>query len=211
MSSFDLDSFSARLHAESDRACAVLGGALLDAKLEELFKRRLSCFHKELLQSMGPLGSFAARTRLARALNWINDDAQFDLDTVRRIRNDFAHSFDHTLSFDDQSVAARCVKLRTAQAIIDGFDLAAVAPDQNLSSQAVYEMQAVFKPPRWRFQHTVAFVAQYLDDISGGLSSYTGVDLVAEARALSARMRVRGSGTGSAVSPISQPSGTPES
>ncbi len=85
-------------------------------------------------------------------MDWINDDARLDLDTVRGIRNDFAHSFDHNLTFGDQSIADRCRNLRTAQAFLAGDEEAATQPNRTLSSEAIYTMQAVFKPPRWRLQ-----------------------------------------------------------
>ena len=87
---------------ESDRACGVLGAALLDAKLESIFRTNLKLYEKELLDNFSsPLSSFSARIVLARALNWINDDAYHDLNKIRSIRNEFAHSFDHDLSFEN--------------------------------------------------------------------------------------------------------------
>lgn len=191
---FDLNAFSERLSAESDRACAVLGAALADAKLEDVFKRRLQCSPKELkelLEGVGPLSTFSSRIRLARALAWIDETTQIDLDTVRSIRNDFAHSLDHDLSFSDQSVSDRCFNLRTANAFIDGFDDAAVAPDQNLSADVVLSMQAVFKTARQRYQLAVEFLAQHLDEIPHDSPAYSGSDLLQEIRALSANSRVR--------------------
>ncbi|HQZ68330.1 MAG TPA: hypothetical protein PLY87_24750 [Planctomycetaceae bacterium] len=141
------------------------------------------------------MGTFSARIRVARAMDWITEDARFDLDTVRGIRNDFAHSFDHNLAFGDQSIADRCRNLRTAQAFLDGYEVAAARPNRNLSVEAIHAMQAVFKPPRWRFQLTVEFLAQYLDEISSSLQAYSGPDLLEEIRDLSANTCVRISAT----------------
>lgn len=58
MRGIDFNSFCERMHSESDRACAVLGAALLDAKLKEVFQRRLSSYHDELLKSTRPMGTF---------------------------------------------------------------------------------------------------------------------------------------------------------
>lgn len=201
MRPFDLNDFSERLNSESDRACAVLGAALLDAKLAQLFGRKLRCFHTELLGSTRPIGTFSARIRLARALDWISEDAKSDLDVVRGIRNDFAHSFDHNLSFSDQSVSDRCFNLKTAQALIDGYEVAANAPNRNLSAEAIYAMQAVFKPPRWRYQLAVEFLTQYLDEVSEGVPAYAGTDLLAEIKSLSANTRIEVSITGTVGSP----------
>ena len=97
ISQFDLNAFSGPFRAESDRACAVLGAALLDARLERLYDRRLRNGKEELLSSNGPLGAFSARIRVARALAWISEDVRYDLDQIRDIRNDFAHNADHEL------------------------------------------------------------------------------------------------------------------
>ncbi|MCX5869495.1 MAG: hypothetical protein NTY00_02430 [Deltaproteobacteria bacterium] len=192
---FDFNAFSERLHSESDRACAVLGAALLDAKLEDVFRRRFQCFHNELLEGTGPISTFSARIRLARAQAWIDDDTRFDLDTIRGIRNDFAHSYDHDFSFSNQSVAARCANLRTAQAFIEGYALAAVSLKSNLSSGTIYSMQAVLKPPRMRYQLAVEFLSQYLDEIPEESPVYSGINILEEVRALSANIRIQASGS----------------
>jgi hypothetical protein len=188
---FDVTAFMDRMSSESERASAVLGGALVDAKLQDLFRRKLRCFQDELLEGMGPISTFSARIRLARALDWISEDARMDLDTIRKIRNDFAHSLDHDLSFDEQSVTARCFNLRTSQAFIDGFEIAAVAPNSNVSTETIHTMQAAFKPPRWRYQVAVGFLSQYLDEIGGETPSYGGEDLLSQVRAVSANLRIK--------------------
>ncbi len=195
MDGFDLNAFSERLNDESDRAFAILGAALLDAKLEELFRRKLRAFRDELLGNTSPIGTFSARIRIACAAGWISDDVRIDLDTIRAIRNDFAHSFDHNLSFADQSVVDRCRNLRTAEAFLKGYEAAAAAPNRNLSSEAIFAMQAVFKSPRWRYQLAVEFLAQHLDEIHGESTAYAGTDLLAEVHALSANTRIKVSAT----------------
>jgi hypothetical protein len=187
---FDLDAFSLGLNAETDRACGVLGAALLDARLEAVFRRRLRCFQDELLGRMSPLGSFSARIRAARALGWISDDANVDLDTIRGVRNNFAHSADPSLSFTDQSIADRCLNLRSANAYVNGFDVAATAPGRALSSHAIEAMRSAFISPRQRYQLAVEFLAQYLDALPPNLSDYAGPDLLVELQALSANVKI---------------------
>jgi DNA-binding MltR family transcriptional regulator len=184
----NLNDFSEKLHSESDRACAVLGAALLDARLESVFRCRLRAYQDELL-GKGALSSFSVRIQLASALSWISDDARFDLETIRTIRNDFAHSFNHTLAFGDQSISDRCSNLRTAQAYINGFDIAAERPQRNLSAAVIYSMQSVFKPPRWRYLLAVEFLAQYLEEIPTDSTESAGADLLQEVRSLSANTR----------------------
>ena len=131
---FDLNAFSGPFRAESDRACAVLGAALLDARLESLYDRRLRDSKQELLSNNGPLGTFSARIRIARALAWISEDVRYDLDQVRSIRNEFAHNFDHELAFSTQSIADKCRTLRVAQVLIEANEHAASTPHRNLSA-----------------------------------------------------------------------------
>lgn len=187
----DPDKFKERLNSESDRACAILGAALLDARLETVFRQHLLRCQQELLGSDRPLGSFSARIRMARALALIDEDAGADLDTIRAIRNDFAHSFDHELSFQDQSISGRCSNLRTAQAYMDGFDVAASRPHPNLTPYALRAMRDAFKPPRWRFQLAVDFLEQYLSDLTIGKPTYAGSDLLGEVKDLSAKVRIQ--------------------
>jgi len=177
---FDLNAFSAPFRAESDRACAVLGAALLDARLESLFQRRLRYFSDELLSPSGPLGPFSARIRLARALAWISEDVHFDLDQVRSIRNVFAHEFDHELSFANQSIADKCRTLRVADTLIAANEYAASKPHPNLSPEVILAMGSVFKSPRQRFEVTVEMLAQHIDELEPETSDYTGPNLKQE-------------------------------
>jgi hypothetical protein len=185
-----LDAFSEILRKETDRACGVLGAALLEEKLQLLFKRRLRNSQDELLGPLRPLGSFSARIRTAHSLAWISDDAARDLDTVRNIRNKFAHSFDHTLGFGNQSIADLCGNLKAAQAYIHGHDDPNSPMRKNFSEAVIRSMRDAVSSPRWRYELTVTFVAQHLDDIQGDSSLYAGPDLLAECYALSATSRL---------------------
>jgi hypothetical protein len=203
---FDLNTFSGPFRAESDRACAVLGAALLDARLESLYKRRLLCFQEELLSNNGPLGTFSARIRVARALAWISPDVQSDLDVIRLIRNEFAHNFDHKLSFADQSVTDRCKNLKVAQILLEANEHAASTPHPNFSAEVIRAMGAVIKPPRQRFEITVEMLAQYLDNLQADLGEYDGPNLKDELWALGSRVNIRITMTGAVdLSPVEVP------
>ena len=64
----DLNAFSVELNDESDRACGVLGAAILDARLESLYRRRLHIFADKLLAFNGARATFGGRIKVARAL-----------------------------------------------------------------------------------------------------------------------------------------------
>lgn len=192
---FDLNAFSGPFRSESDRACAVLGAALLDARLESLYNRRLRCSKEELLASSGPLGTFSARIRLAHALAWISEDVKYDLNVIRSVRNEFAHNFDHELSFATQSIADKCRNLRAAKVLIEANEHAASTPHPNLSAAVIRSMGAIFHPPRQRYEVSVEMLAQHLDDLEGESGEYAGPDLNEELWELGSKVNIKITGT----------------
>ncbi len=103
-----------RLAAESDRGCALTAAAYLDESLATLLRNRLvqDKGNIEALINRGrPLSTFSARIRIAYAVGLISKDCMSDLNTMRDIRNDFAH-LHGPVSFSDQSIAHRCRNLR---------------------------------------------------------------------------------------------------
>ncbi|MDD2734074.1 MAG: MltR family transcriptional regulator [Desulfuromonadaceae bacterium] len=101
------------LREESDRGCALFAAAYLDTALEALLKASFVEGRKaegELFEGTAPLSSFSAKIKLAYFLGIISDQCRRDLDTIRKIRNDFAH--DATIiSFETRSIADRCHNL----------------------------------------------------------------------------------------------------
>lgn len=86
------------------------------AMLYELLARLLLAFFVDdpaatriVRDNNGALGTFSARIETAYALGLISQDLRTRLNIVRRIRNEFAHSFAAT--FNDQSIADRTTKL----------------------------------------------------------------------------------------------------
>ena len=173
---FDLNAFSGPFRSESDRACAVLGAALVDERLKQLFDRRLHFDNAELLSHHGVLGSFSSRIRVARALNWIEDAVHSDLKQVRDIRNKFAHNADYLLSFADDSVVGKCKNLKVAQILIDAYEKAAES-SKRFSPRVIMAMASVFESPRQRFEITVEMLAQHLDDLVDTKPEYIGPSL----------------------------------
>lgn len=181
---FDLNAFSGPFRSESDRACAVLGAALIDERLKRLFDRRLHYLNEALLSHSGVLGSFSSRISVACALTWITDDVRFDLDQVRDIRNKFAHNADHQLSFADQSIADKCRTLKVARTLIDAHEALANVPPKTVCPEIVRAMAALFQSPRQRFEITIEVLAQHLDRLGPTKPEYTGPNLREELWAL---------------------------
>jgi DNA-binding MltR family transcriptional regulator len=109
----DFATFRMALSHESDRGCALFAAAYLDKALHGLLK---SCLveHKkldeEMFEGQSPLSSFSSRIKLAYYLGKIAKSERRDLDTIRSIRNEFAHHAE-LLSFEDQSIRDRCSNL----------------------------------------------------------------------------------------------------
>lgn len=80
---------------ESDRACAIMGGEFLNNKLESVLRTIFdgqSSFIDGLFEDRnGAVSSFYSRIQMTRALKIIDDEQKRNIDTIRQIRNAFAH------------------------------------------------------------------------------------------------------------------------
>lgn len=101
--------------SESDRACAVLGPAVLDSQLYHLLKDYFvndpTKTEKLFEGPAGPAANFSSRINLAYALGFISPDELYDLNIIRKIRNKFAHEL-HGLTFSIQHISDLCRKLK---------------------------------------------------------------------------------------------------
>ncbi len=103
------------LSEESDRACVILVASwtdhLLRIKLAQEFSRGNSDARAALFLSNGPFATFSAKLNAVYCADWIDGDVYHDLQLIRKLRNDFAHSIDsHTLH--DEPFPAMVAKLR---------------------------------------------------------------------------------------------------
>ena len=142
----DLPGFLSAFSEESPRAAAIVAGSYLDTLLVELLDAALIGNKKARANLLGddksadkPLGTFSARIRAAHALGLISPNEYADLNTVRTIRNKFAHA-QHGFSFDDSAVAGLCASLIFVGAV-------------------QWSTEACFSSPRGRFELGVAVLA----------------------------------------------------
>jgi len=197
----DLESFISRFASETDRAAAVLGAALLDVRLEDVFRAKLAANHDALLGRSGPLATFSSRINLAFALQWIDQDTALDLNVIRDIRNDFAHHLDHELSFATQSISARCYNLRCSAAHLRGYS---EAPEHNPNfSTAIFDaIVEKFSAPRWRYHVAIESIDQILTSNGMKISgAYDGPALVDECYQAAARTRFKVTATATVGEP----------
>jgi DNA-binding MltR family transcriptional regulator len=109
----------ARLDSEdshlADYAIAMIGAELLSGALQAAIVGRFRKFDtddeiKELFENRGPLADLSSRIKLAYALDLFGPETRDDLDSIRRIRNLFAHRPEQH-SFREPPIAADCKRL----------------------------------------------------------------------------------------------------
>lgn len=99
-------------NAESPRGAVMVACAFLDEQLRGIIDAYLIENSDKALLLDGfnaPLGSFSARIKAAHCLGLISDVERDDCDTLRKVRNEFAHG--HRVTFDDQKVVDLCNNL----------------------------------------------------------------------------------------------------
>ena len=104
-----------------------------------------------------PLGTLAARTAAAAALGLISGREYRELETIRKIRNQFAH--DHRTGFSDQGIVDRCRNLAFSakdygDVVVDSrgqFTTAALALILNLTNRSHYVFKKRLTFRNWPF------------------------------------------------------------
>ncbi|MCZ4314629.1 MltR family transcriptional regulator [Comamonadaceae bacterium G21597-S1] len=140
-----MSAFLEEFQSESDRGAALVGAALLDARLERLLlSHMLPGKVADELVSGGnaPLGAFSSRIKVCWALGLITTVERDDLNVVRSIRNEFAHR-EHGISFIDSKISGFCSSLKSRR-----------RPEM-VEAMGGY-------PPRQRFNDAVLFNAMQL-------------------------------------------------
>lgn len=108
-----LANFLSEFNRESDRGAALAAAAVLDdwlAKILTSFFADTPSSNELILGFNAPLGSLAARAAAAHALGLIQDNELEEITLIRRIRNEFGHSW-QGVSFAGGRVADLCNQL----------------------------------------------------------------------------------------------------
>jgi len=102
------------LDNQTDRGAALIAAAMVDVALGRCMRCRLLYFDNcvdVLFENEGaPLGTFSARIKMARGLGVIGPLTESHLNSVRRVRNQFAHS-PLKIDFTNELIAAEIDKL----------------------------------------------------------------------------------------------------
>jgi hypothetical protein len=106
-----------QLKDQSDRGAAIIGGSFVEYYLERLLLARMRPLSKkrreDLFDGFGPLAGFSSKIEIAFALNLFGELARGDLQTVKSIRNKFAHEIHGgEWSFDHPWMVQKCKALR---------------------------------------------------------------------------------------------------
>ncbi len=93
------------LSEESDRACVILAASWVDhflgIKLAQEFSKGNSKARDALFSANGPFATFSAKLNAVFCAGWIDSDVYHDLQVIRNLRNEFAHSIDSRTLHDE--------------------------------------------------------------------------------------------------------------
>lgn len=105
-------------YGESDRGAALLAGSFTEHALGTYlrFKMKNPKVAEDLFTAMGPLSNFSQRNTIAYAFGLIPETFYRDFDTIRRIRNHFAHHPMDT-TFDTAEIKQLAAKLSSMEHI----------------------------------------------------------------------------------------------
>jgi hypothetical protein len=105
-------------------ATAVLGSALvehgLEQRLRKRFKRNDDVHWKEMTGDKGPVGTFYAQIVIGYALAMYDDKMRDALDTIRTIRNQFAHA-KRPINFGEDLIHKELAKVRIRTRLMKEF------------------------------------------------------------------------------------------
>lgn len=105
---------------ETDRGRALVAVSLIEEMLEEILRNFLLVNNetKNLFESSNaPLSTFSAKSLICRSLSLITKEEFKDIDTIRPIRNEFAHNI--MCSFDQQKIADLSASLTFGMGYLD--------------------------------------------------------------------------------------------
>lgn len=106
--------FLSYFQKETDRGAALVGAAMLDARLERILSLCLidNKAKKDLLcGSSAPLGTFSAKINICSALGFITQKEYEEINLIRKIRNEFAHQLDE-ITFSQKPICDYCLQLK---------------------------------------------------------------------------------------------------
>ena len=116
----DVRDIIAEMDNDGPRGAAVLGGVLVEETLRLLLLSQMVKLSRNeadsLFSPMGPLSSFSAKIAVGYAFRCYGPLTRDDLNTVRDVRNAFAHAR-RLINFDTKEVTQHCARLHCASSV----------------------------------------------------------------------------------------------
>jgi DNA-binding MltR family transcriptional regulator len=129
----DYDEILQEIRTGADRSASILACAWIEDLLEVALRYNLIALSKSedegLFAGVGPLSSFSARIRVAHAMGVVSAKLRDDLDALRKIRNDYAHSVLKSKLTDDDRVRL----VRKLNAVANRNDLESMPTNEVLA------------------------------------------------------------------------------
>lgn len=152
--------FLDQLNKESPRGAVLIASSFIEEQLRRVilaFLIETSEADKLLEGYNAPLGTFSARATTAFCLGLVSEEEYQDCDTLRRIRNEFAHNF--PTSFEDQKIIDLCKRFHHSAKdyadVVVGpfgqFSTAAVALIMNLTNRGRYVGKRRLSYRKWAY------------------------------------------------------------
>ena len=141
------------LNKESARGTVLISASYIENQLGEIISAFLldDKSSKKLLEGFAaPLGTFSARTNAAKALGLISAEEYLEIETIRKIRNEFAHN--HRITFSDPRIVAMCRNLKYSVKESDAhgqFTTAALPLILLLTNRLYYVSEKRLKEVSW--------------------------------------------------------------
>ena len=145
------------LSTSDDRTVAIIAATIVEARLREVIERALvrdEAVEKEMFRTTGPLGMFAPKINLALLLGLISKQAWKDLNTMKNIRNRFAHYIDIT-DFQSQQIKDWCKNLDLIERHFQPFNAEKGNDPRGVDLIMHAEnLDEKLQDPRWRYLMT---------------------------------------------------------
>lgn len=150
------------LYRDSDRAVGIVAASLVERRLESALLSVLkddSDVISKLFRSSAPLGSFAAKIRLAYLMRIVSETLSKELEIMKDIRNRFAH--DLTAAFDHPPIRDRCNNFALVDEICrDPSDM--TRPGTSKMKMAIENCATKLREPRARYLLSAAIFTNAL-------------------------------------------------
>lgn len=140
----EVEPFLDGIEAETDRACAVLAGVLLDELLKHLLQRvMIEGAPDKIFKYPAALSTYSAKIDAAYYFSHLSHDEHGEISRLRKIRNEFAHNLDPNLSFNSPEICKFAFQLR-----LPALNVACIGLTHGVTP---IEMRRYLKEPRAAF------------------------------------------------------------